>query len=439
MDDIFVFTDQFKIARGGSDLTPRMQRTFNVASKAMFTTSCTTFISFISNAKSVFPAVSTFGLFSALLVFVNFCAVTIFFPAVLAVYRTFVREKWWDHPSLLFCCKKEVPEEPEFEHGHDEATGFNKFFKDTWAPLILKFRYIILAFFFAVFVFALTLTVANLEPDEEAPITIPDGNNYKEYTDVLLGYFQKSGNPAATRVRWVSGIDPDKPIDRSGTDETNLTDYGAAVYLSCESFNPTTPAAQVWSLQTCHDMFFSNVTGYHTGSDDFGPDGSNGNKARNMVNSIVKEDEVSYYSKVKCVAQGFRDWLLTDGGVSTLLTPSRIIWTLPFTCLTLVSNRSVWRFRNLVYHAMLRLLLAKDVRPGILRTLASHSLSLPPVGCILLLPSFKTLHLILRHRPRTLTSSQSLCLLLTISPMRASRSNRTTLAVRVTWKLQVKI
>eukprot|EP00977_Amphora_coffeiformis_P009253 scaffold2102_cov161-Amphora_coffeaeformis.AAC.37 len=318
VDDIFVFTDQFKIAQGGSDLTPRMQRTFNVASKAMFTTSCTTFISFISNATSVFPAVSTFGLFSALLVFVNFCAVAIFFPAVFAVYRTYVRHKWWDHPSLLICWRKEVPEEPVSEYGHEEATGLNKFFKETWAPLILKFRYILLALFFAVFVFALVLTVTSLEPDEEAPVTIPSGNNYMEYTDVLLDYFQKSDNPAATRVRWVSGIDPDRPIDRSGTDDTNLTDYGAATYLSCENFNPTTPEAQVWSLKTCHDMFFANVTEYHEGSDDFGPDGSNGNKARNMVNSIVKEDETNYYSKVKCVAQGFRDWLLTDRGCVAL-------------------------------------------------------------------------------------------------------------------------
>ena len=394
VDDIFVFTDQFKIAQGGSDLTPRMQRTYNVAAKAMFTTSCTTFISFISNASSVFPAVSTFGLFSALLVLVNFCAVTTFFPAVFAVYRTHVRHKWWDHPSLLFCCKKEVPDEPEFEHGHEVATGLNKFFKDTWAPLILKLRYIILVFFFAVFIVAIVITVTGLEPDEEAPNTLPKGNNYLEYTDVLLDYFQKSDNPAATRVRWVSGIDPDRPIDRSGTDDTNVTDYGAPQYLGCESFNPTTPAAQVWSLQTCHDVFFSNVTEYHGGSNDFGPDGRNGNKARNMINSIVKEDTANYYSKVKCVAQGFRDWLLTDNGVSGSLTLFER-FVRPHTHLTLLSNCSVWYFRSSVYRAMPRLRLAKGAQPGIWRTLASHSRFRPQVGSILRLPLSMTLLLIL--------------------------------------------
>ena len=85
VDDIFVFTDQFQLVKGEKDLTRRMQKTFNKASKAMFTTSCTTFISFISNASSAFPALRTFGIFSALLVLCNFCAVTTFFPAVYAV------------------------------------------------------------------------------------------------------------------------------------------------------------------------------------------------------------------------------------------------------------------------------------------------------------------------------------------------------------------
>ena len=201
VDDIFVFTDQFQLVKSEKDLTRRMQRAFNTASKAMFTTSCTTFISFISNASSAFPAVRTFGIFSALLVLCNFCAVVTFFPAVYAVYQTRVRGKWWDHPSLLFRCKKEVPEENGADGEETEDTScLTSFFKNKWAPLILKLRYIILVVFLGVLV-AAAVIASGLEPDEEAPTTLPDGNNYLEYSDVLIDYFQKADNPAATRVR----------------------------------------------------------------------------------------------------------------------------------------------------------------------------------------------------------------------------------------------
>merc|ERR1712125_95084 len=102
------------------------------------------------------------------------------------------------------------------------------------------------------------------------------GNPYRLYTDVLLEYFARSGNPEAINVYWLAGIDPDSPIDRSGTDETNTTDYGIANYVDCSVYNPTTMEAQVWNLNTCHDMFFGNVTQYHDGSADFGKEGSHG-------------------------------------------------------------------------------------------------------------------------------------------------------------------
>ena len=372
VDNLFVFCDQFHHQRHYQDkqLDKRLQKTFNVAGKAMFTTSCTTFISFISNARSAFPAVSTFGLFAALLVLMNYLAVIIYFPAVYTVYYTRIRKIWFDHPSLLCCCKfdtnvpgiEEHEEQNDKGEGNDDeeddddeeeaADGVDKskkkkkhkkknaktvvegesalvaFFRDTWAPMIVKLRYPIVVFYTIVFVLAAYGTT-QLEPDKDAPSTLPIDNNYKVYRDVVLKYFQRAGNPSAIQVRWVSGIDPDYPIDREGTDSTNLTDYGIPQFLDCNEYDPTTPAAQVWSLNTCHDLFFGNVTAYHettdandggatTDDDVFGPDGSNGPKSRLVVTENVPMSEYNYYSVVKCVAQGMRDWLLTDKGCDVL-------------------------------------------------------------------------------------------------------------------------
>mmetsp|Transcript_30522 Transcript_30522/g.71389 ORF Transcript_30522/g.71389 Transcript_30522/m.71389 type:complete len:720 (+) Transcript_30522:111-2270(+) len=206
IDDIFVFSDRFKLE--GADekrFDQRMQKTFNKAGKAMFTTSCTTFISFISNYTSVFPAVSTFGLFSALLVLMNFIAVTIFFPAVYAVYHSLIRKKWWDHPGRLFCCNKSpIPDdgddhvkvegedgkeyhekETKEEEASSEAESFLvRFFRDTWAPIIIKGRFFVILIFVGIFVAAMFLS-SQIAPDEEAPSTLPDDNVYEKYTEVM--------------------------------------------------------------------------------------------------------------------------------------------------------------------------------------------------------------------------------------------------------------
>eukprot|EP00966_Prymnesium_polylepis_P161550 3733515-Prymnesium_polylepis.1 len=82
-----------------------MQRTYKTAGKAMLTTSSTTFVSFLSNASSAFPAVRTFGMFAASLIFCNFCAVVTFWPAVCAVHDTYFKESKRDRPSA-WCGRK---------------------------------------------------------------------------------------------------------------------------------------------------------------------------------------------------------------------------------------------------------------------------------------------------------------------------------------------
>lgn len=88
---------------------------------------------------------------------------------------------------------------------------------------------------------------------------------YFQYSDILIDYFARAGNPQLIEVRWVGGINPDTPIDRDGTDETNITDYGTAIYVDCDTWNPTTAEAQVWNLQTCQGKFLHYI-GYDCAS-----------------------------------------------------------------------------------------------------------------------------------------------------------------------------
>lgn len=88
-DDVFVFIDTWKSSESMAfrDMAARMSFVYRRAASAMFTTSFTTMVAFVTSVFSPLLGVSTFGIFSALLVFVNFCSVIIFFPTVIITYE----------------------------------------------------------------------------------------------------------------------------------------------------------------------------------------------------------------------------------------------------------------------------------------------------------------------------------------------------------------
>lgn len=96
-DDVFVFIDAWKAseAKNFRDLAYRMSFVYRRAASAMFTTSFTTMVAFITSVFSPLLGVSTFGIFSALLVFVNFCSVIIFFPTVIITYELYWKDYRW--------------------------------------------------------------------------------------------------------------------------------------------------------------------------------------------------------------------------------------------------------------------------------------------------------------------------------------------------------
>jgi predicted RND superfamily exporter protein len=83
-DNVFVFMDMWKQSAGRRyrSLAHRMSDVYRKSAKTMFVTSITTVVAFLSNAPSPLLAISSFGIFSAVLVFVNYLSVILFFPTV---------------------------------------------------------------------------------------------------------------------------------------------------------------------------------------------------------------------------------------------------------------------------------------------------------------------------------------------------------------------
>ena len=101
-DDIFVFFDTWKESEFKSfkSLAHRLSYTYRKAARAMFFTSITTATAFIVSATSPFLGVSSFGVFSGILILVNYVSVIVYVPTVIVTYHLF-----WDKYRCCCCCQ----------------------------------------------------------------------------------------------------------------------------------------------------------------------------------------------------------------------------------------------------------------------------------------------------------------------------------------------
>eukprot|EP00941_MAST-03F_sp_MAST-3F-sp1_P002399 g2399.t1 len=91
VDDLFVFIDFFKQEQYIIDMEKRMAQTYRRAARAMFITSFTTAVAYVSNFFTLIPVIRFFVLMMAILVFVNYILVITFFPAVVSLWWTKIR------------------------------------------------------------------------------------------------------------------------------------------------------------------------------------------------------------------------------------------------------------------------------------------------------------------------------------------------------------
>eukprot|EP00659_Diplonema_papillatum_P014784 gene14784-22631_t len=250
-DDIFVFLDTWEQAGSQhDDLGSRMAFTWAHAGKAMLITSLTTIFSLLSNAASSFPAIRTFGLFAALLVLVNYCAVVIHFPVVVLVYQ----RHFAGAPFLCGCVRKlrkvarrgfkidpvsrsdfkatkEVSVDGtalyEFEEPREPVSS--RWFRASFASFIIGANVGIVVAFAALLVF-LGVSCNDLRADKKQVQFLPRGNNYQAFRDKKPRYFLRGGSIDSAQVDFVWGIDPDQPIDREGTSDTDTENLGSPVW-----------------------------------------------------------------------------------------------------------------------------------------------------------------------------------------------------------------
>ena len=94
VDDLFVLFDAFieEGIQGNIRVSERMDIALKRAGQAMFITSFTTALSFLSNLFTIIPVIQSFVALMAILVIMNYLLVVFIFPVTIIVWQVHVRE-----------------------------------------------------------------------------------------------------------------------------------------------------------------------------------------------------------------------------------------------------------------------------------------------------------------------------------------------------------
>lgn len=173
-DDIFVFINTWRLSAFDKhpSLEHRMSDVYRRACLSMFVTSFTTMVAFFVTSLSPLLAARSFGLFTGLLVIVNYVSVVVFFPCVVVLYH-----KYFEHKEIFrsllqkakLCCS--LPKEdgnPNEQSKPKRPSRVVEFFKGPYFETITHpiIRWILLSLF-VIIVFVFSWFVSTLRPDSE--------------------------------------------------------------------------------------------------------------------------------------------------------------------------------------------------------------------------------------------------------------------------------
>ena len=172
-DNIFVFMDSWKQSHHSphKNMAMRLTSVYKRAAKATLITSFTTMMAFLSNVQSPLLAISSFGLFSGILIIVNYLSVILFFPTVIMMYH---EDRQGNCCCFPMCTKRvntsqssdmpinEKPRKPVSQYVIDFFEG--PFFKHVITHKIT--RWVVLAIFTALLIVSITFST-QLEPATE--------------------------------------------------------------------------------------------------------------------------------------------------------------------------------------------------------------------------------------------------------------------------------
>ena len=173
-DDVFVFMDTWKQSENTlhQTLAKRLSKVYKRAAKATLITSFTTMMAFLSNVTSPLLAISSFGLFSAILIIVNYLSFILFFPTVIIMHHRDRNGKCFCWPMCSFKPWKINESTENVEEDQESKTISQRiayFFEETFVQYVVthKITRWVVFFLFTVILSVSIGFASQLEPDTE--------------------------------------------------------------------------------------------------------------------------------------------------------------------------------------------------------------------------------------------------------------------------------
>jgi len=285
-DDIFVFADAWKQSRAqgpsiSGSIAARLQWTMNRSFKAMLITSATTCSAFMLTSLTDLPIISTFGSFASVVIVCNFLLVVSWYPACAVFHeRYFVRScggfcavrvcgfmckgcggQWGlgtNNSSVDVEAGDEVCAQGPVGYDRDKLRLAERFFDGPFFRGMQK-RWVRVAILICFSVVGLTGVIfagtsVRLTDKAWTETILVDGHPLQTTLNLWLGtndVFAATDDDFKEAGTWMFGLDPRRPVDRTGTDPLGqdvLANYGEPVFTGADL---GTPEAQEMLVAAC--------------------------------------------------------------------------------------------------------------------------------------------------------------------------------------------
>jgi len=186
-DDIFVFVDAWRQSLTvapevfGKDKHKRMAYAFRRGVRAMAVTSSTTSVAFFANIFSPLMEIKAFGIFSGIIIPINYFMVVMLFPPAVIIYEKF---------KCCCCCQREQDLSEELyekqkkmrEEGQEpelQLSMIERIFNNQINTCVFKGRFVIL-FLSLVWFVVVAITASNMGPQTEQEKFVDDDHPIME-------------------------------------------------------------------------------------------------------------------------------------------------------------------------------------------------------------------------------------------------------------------
>jgi len=244
-DDIFVFMDSWKqsLQSFGEEATleKRLGLVLYKACGSMFITSLTTASAFAANAFSLITSLKCFGVYCAIVVIVDFFLMLSYVPALVIIYERSIKKHWCCCRCCTCCTFCAIPKDPT------KLRPTETWFRDKFAPLVLKFKLPLLAVFGAFAAF-MGFKSSQLQRPTTSEFQLFKSDHPMEVYDLQLKDKFLYGSTARNmHINFVMGAE--------GKDNGNHWDpYDRGELKWMSDFDISPPAVQEALIQLCDDV-----------------------------------------------------------------------------------------------------------------------------------------------------------------------------------------